>query len=65
LNGVVPQAAPIVEGYVSAANEAVARSQVFGVDPFAEVGFRSFLGSEATSQGDVLPLISEPQRCRF
>jgi len=60
LNGVVPQAAPIVEGYVSAANEAVGPIQVFGVDPFAEVDFRSFLGSEATSQGDVLPLISEP-----
>jgi putative ABC transport system permease protein len=55
-----PQAAPIVEGYVSPTDEALGPLLVFGVDPFAESGFRSFLSSQNAIQGDLLPLLVEP-----
>lgn len=55
-----PKAAPVVDGYVSAANESVGPLQVLGVDPFAENGFRGFLGGQAAAEGDFLPLLSEP-----
>lgn len=58
--GVVTSAAPIVEGYVSPARPEVGPLLVFGVDPFAENGFRAFLAPESTQGGDLLPLLSEP-----
>lgn len=56
----VPQAAPIVEGYVSPTDESLGPLLIFGIDPLAETGFRSFLNSQSALQGDLLPLLSEP-----
>lgn len=55
-----PQAAPVVDGYASAATEGVGPILVFGVDPFAENGFRTFLGGQAAAQGDLSALLVEP-----
>lgn len=55
-----PQAAPIVEGYVSPTDTALGPLFVFGVDPFAETGFRSFLNNQNAVQGDLLPLLTQP-----
>ncbi|HEX6290456.1 MAG TPA: FtsX-like permease family protein [Herpetosiphonaceae bacterium] len=58
--GTVRQAAPIVEGYVSAASEAVGPIQVLGVDPFAESGFRAFSVGQTEDAATFVPLLSEP-----
>jgi len=58
--GVVASAAPIVEGYVSPADAEVGPLLVFGIDPFAENGFRAFLAPASTQGTDLLPLLSEP-----
>lgn len=58
--GIVQQAAPIVESYVSAAKAGVGPILLFGVDPFAENGFRSFLGNAPTAQNNFLALLSAP-----
>ncbi len=60
VRGVVSQAAPVVEGYVTGAATDVGPLQVFGIDPFAENGFRSFLGNQLSLDSDFLPLLSEP-----
>lgn len=58
--GVVSSAAPIVEGYVSPERAEVGPLLVFGIDPFAENGFRSFLAPASAQGTDLLPLLSEP-----
>lgn len=60
VGGIVDQAAPVVEGYVSGKAEEVGPLQVFGVDPFADYGFRSFLGSQLSLGSDFIPLLSQP-----
>jgi putative ABC transport system permease protein len=59
-SGSVTQAAPIVEGYVSAAAEGVGPIQVLGIDPFAENGFRSFSVAQTENAAAYVPLLSEP-----
>jgi putative ABC transport system permease protein len=54
------QAAPIVEGYVSAEAEGLGPLQVLGIDPFAESGFRSFSGGGASANSDFIALLSQP-----
>jgi putative ABC transport system permease protein len=59
-SGLAPQAAPIVEGYVSAEAEAVGPIQVLGVDPFAENGFRTFSVGQTENTDAFVTLLSEP-----
>lgn len=56
-----PPSAPVVEGYV-VAGEGRRREniRVLGVDPFADAGFRSHLGSAAGSQAGFSVLVTEP-----
>ena len=60
LSGNAPQAAPIVEGYVSAESETIGPIQVFGIDPFAENGFRTFSVGQTDNSEVFVPLLSEP-----
>lgn len=54
------QAAPIVEGFVSAERAGLGPLQVLGIDPFAENGFRSFTQAGADGSGGFVALLSEP-----
>ncbi len=61
VRGVVDLAAPVVEGYAQAADESVGTLHIFGIDPFAEAGFRTFLGSPESTTTDLTPLVTQPR----
>jgi putative ABC transport system permease protein len=60
LQHATPYIAPVVEGYVSTEDQQLGPLLIFGVDPFSEAGFRSFLGEQDTGTEDLTALLVQP-----